>query len=568
MPADVVGRSFLVLTDTLPSRLDAVHTTRDSFRQVIAVLLRTEVPRLSIQPSLPNLGDYEMLGWQCRGVVAATEQFDRTPIPPGRTRPVRHICFIDQRPLLRGVRWVFAEHGRLGLDSICGPLEPWVPGGCRLNLLGDTREHSWDRSWVHVWPGQVLLVHLLPDEQASEADSGAPGPPHDRDTSPGWDEHSGPSSGDEHMPPGGGGPSDTQPAYHTPEPVRRGSPYGSPGGSLLRRFLYWHGRLPWVLIGCTILCRLPGVHPMHLPPTIHTNCHPCPGGQRGLVTLAPAEGDTSAFVASWIRADHLCPSHTRPVATPCRAATPNIEVSMRWHLEVLDTLLDESALESDRWAFLAATLLDALEEHFRDGSATLGMTTTTAVPVHSGAPQFGGQVLSLQACLPTERCFDLSQVNFDIGLTLDDVLPYLTPGRWPLWRAFPLGLSLHPAAEIFRHLASLSEACLSCRQEGWEAIEVYTDGSFDGMLSSWAFFVLGWRRGQIFVIGWQAGQVVTDPASKLFVGANTHDALRGEASALFWALSWLLQGPKLVPILIRSDCSVALRQANGGYGGR
>ena len=115
LPADVVGRSFLVLTDTLPSRLDAVHTTRDSFRQDIAVLLRTEVPRLSIQPSLPNLGDYEMLGWQCRGVVAATEQLDRTPIPPGRTRPVRHICFIDQRPLLRGVRWIFAEHGRLGL---------------------------------------------------------------------------------------------------------------------------------------------------------------------------------------------------------------------------------------------------------------------------------------------------------------------------------------------------------------------------------------------------------------------------------------------------------------------
>ena len=72
LPADVVGRSFLVLTDTLPSRLDAVHTTRDSFRQDIAVLLRTEVPRLSIQPSLPNLGDYEMLGWQCHGVVAAT----------------------------------------------------------------------------------------------------------------------------------------------------------------------------------------------------------------------------------------------------------------------------------------------------------------------------------------------------------------------------------------------------------------------------------------------------------------------------------------------------------------
>ena len=53
---------------------------------------------------------------------------------------------------------------------------------------------------------------------------------------------------------------------------------------------------------------------------------------------------------------------------------------MCWHLEVLGTLLDESALESDRWAFLAATLLEALEEH-----VALGVTPHTAGPFRHSA---------------------------------------------------------------------------------------------------------------------------------------------------------------------------------------
>ena len=55
----------------------------------------------------------------------------------------------------------------------------------------------------------------------------------------------------------------------------------------------------------------------------------------------------------------------RQVTTPCRAACPPIDAGFRWHLEVLDTLLDESASMSQEWAFLAATLLDTLVEHFQ-----------------------------------------------------------------------------------------------------------------------------------------------------------------------------------------------------------
>ena len=42
---------------------------------------------------------------------------------------------------------------------------------------------------------------------------------------------------------------------------------------------------------------------------------------------------------------------------------PAFDDDVRWQYEVLDTLLDECVSASDDWAFLAATLLDTLQEH-------------------------------------------------------------------------------------------------------------------------------------------------------------------------------------------------------------
>ena len=64
LPDTAGNRSFLVLTDTLPARLDARLTTRDSFRRDIVTLLRADNDRLSVRPSLPSLTDYEFLGHQ------------------------------------------------------------------------------------------------------------------------------------------------------------------------------------------------------------------------------------------------------------------------------------------------------------------------------------------------------------------------------------------------------------------------------------------------------------------------------------------------------------------------
>ena len=153
VPDEVVGRSFMLLTDAMPVRMDASHTTRDSFRQDVATTLRADLAALAIQPSLPNIGDFEALGRQCRSVLVATERLPTIPVPPGLPRVPRHICFVDQRPLLRGIRWVFAERGRLSLAELLRPLEPFIPDGHTINVLGGSREHGWDGTWLEIWPG-------------------------------------------------------------------------------------------------------------------------------------------------------------------------------------------------------------------------------------------------------------------------------------------------------------------------------------------------------------------------------------------------------------------------------
>ena len=227
-----------------------------------------------------------------------------------------------------------------------------------------------------------------------------------------------------------------------------------------------------------------------------------------------------------------------PVPTPCRTPAPVLEDDVRWHLAVLDTLLDECVAESDTWAFLAATLLETVQEHLLDLARGAQSVGDRAGSEH----HIGGPTLNLDTHLSSTRHFDVSGVNLRLGCSLDDVLPHFRPNQWPLSRCFPDDMQLHPAAEVLRHLSKWQAHCGS--PPVWEGLEVFTDGSFDGTSSSWAFLVLGWAGGHVFVVGWDAGCVVTAPEAPLFIGATTHSAVKGELSALFWALVWLAQGPK------------------------
>ncbi|CAE7891072.1 unnamed protein product [Symbiodinium necroappetens] len=123
-------------------------------------------------------------------------------------------------------------------------------------------------------------------------------------------------------------------------------------------------------------------------------------------------------------------------------------------------------------------------------------------------------------------------VTLNIGKTFDDVAPFLG-GVWSLPRALPPGLHLHPATA--RALAIGYQS----RQEIRDSIEIYTDGSFNGKLSAWAFAVVAVAPSGRTLQGWCRGAVALqgDPA---YIGADTHSALEAERSALFWAVAWAL----------------------------
>ena len=235
---------------------------------------------------------------------------------------------------------------------------------------------------------------------------------------------------------------------------------------------------------------------------------------------------------------------SRSSAQTCLHYTPNVGI-----------LLPPAQLpipvrtQSQSTALRRQSGLGALCWNSRSDEPTLSPFTWPALLLHFGTHAHTSpsesRVLRLYDHLSVGQHFDMSTVNFQLGLSLDDVLPYFRPVQWSLTRTIPQGLSLHPSAEILRHLAKFPLPVLHTPDhQPWEAIEVFTDGSFDGCRSSWAFLVIGWRRGACHVIGWCAGPVVTDSTAVLHIGAESHDAFRGELSALFWALAWLAQGAR------------------------
>ncbi|OLP98061.1 hypothetical protein AK812_SmicGene19515 [Symbiodinium microadriaticum] len=168
LPRVSFGRRFWVLTDAWSILFDADNCTRDSFRPLLFQALRSSGEAVSIQPVLPGIDDYIHLGCPCEKVTVATEQLPKIPIPPGKPRPRQVICILDQRPILRGLTWKIATEGRLLLASLVDELSPFVPALHHVSIVGGSLEHTANGDFVHVWPGQVLLVHFLPDAPARD----------------------------------------------------------------------------------------------------------------------------------------------------------------------------------------------------------------------------------------------------------------------------------------------------------------------------------------------------------------------------------------------------------------
>ena len=308
----------------------------------------------------------------------------------------------------------------------------------------------------------------------------------------------------------------------------------------------------WVALCVVILCHQVAAAPLAAGRVANSHS--------ALSTAAPL----SVALCAGVQTIHRVPacdeaSVRRPLPTPARALRlPDVDHvlgpdrCLASDIGALNTLLECSLAEPDSPAmFLAATLLEALFEHF--GSSWPLCTEQASPPA---AP-----VIHLSEFVPTCCVHDVTCVNMKSAIAADRAAKVLS-SFWELPSTLPVGIQWHPRTS----LALASHVPFpQVSSQPISRIDVFTDGSFDGAVSSWAFAAVASVQSGVFLLAWARGRVALhDTAGS--IGATEHSAVNGERSALFWSLAWLLGVHTGIQRVVHSDCLVAGGQTNGLYG--
>ena len=174
------------------------------------------------------------------------------------------------------------------------------------------------------------------------------------------------------------------------------------------------------------------------------------------------------------------------------------------------------------------------------------------------------------AALPIEldRCIPTSETQLESEITAKKLETYLDFdfGSEQLDHDFDKLRSLAP--EFAKRLQEL----YWCLMEDWyspniSSIEVYTDGSFDGKYSSWAFAIVFYEHNDLGVLGFQYGMVDLTVTSNSCLGEARRSAHTGELFALVHATWWLIRFTRVAgwtgDINFWWDATTAGRKASG-----
>ena len=148
----------------------------------------------------------------------------------------------------------------------------------------------------------------------------------------------------------------------------------------------------------------------------------------------------------------------------------------------LSTVLYDSC-GSLRAAFLECVLGFLISDCKADG--TVGVSTCNAMA--DVTVNRSPQVISLRKALPPVA-YDLTKQSFPVGRHLGDVFSLLAESPFDLCDRLPAGLDLHQCSR--QALAEVVSP--GGNDDGGDVaeVEVFTDGCFDGRVSSWALVLL------------------------------------------------------------------------------
>ena len=603
-PGQWPGGTWLI-TDTDDRHAFVALPSGRTSLQVVAEALSLDPATLFTCPACPPILDHARRGRFSDNVVIAV-------VPEDHPRPEDVLYVLDLRPVLLPIRVMRAPEGRIDISFLHGILSAHCPSGYCITIEGGTCSPGAANHYRHVEFGDVIRVTFRarrPPEAASGSQESASEVQEAQDIYQGGDvQNTIESSSSASRDAGTGGSHRTR---LTEQPLTRALSarllqlnmvwaHTLPKDSMLRYLCRHHealarAALVWIchlhglvftisqlgigfifVIACSFRVGLSiatSVSPRHSAWVlflIYTMQHAAAGMQ-----LPPGMGNDACALhtgcdtslAARIRAAPrpLCP--TSKDSTAQATTTPSVawtsSVSRRLQPETdpshagdeFVTLLEQSVrAPGSRAMFLAATLVEALCEHF--------MPEMT--PEHTGgdlACNSGKLQLSLASHLTTARTFDLTSVQVHVGCTADhiatlfrDGVRYLAP-----FPDFPAGYANTWARER-------PPACLDRSPHDAQTIEIYTDGSFDGTSSSWAFHASAdWGEG-FRTLGWIGDQVELNTESPLYLGAGLHGALQGELSALFWCLVWIFPISPEVSVTVYSDCLSAIGVAEGKAG--
>ena len=568
-------------------------------RQEIAESLGIRHRDLQLSPAFGGVSDFADLGVLLRNVVVARSLVPRD----GGSFRSGLVCILDLRPILLGFDWVLCPDGIFLPDRLIARFAGRCPPGCCIGRIVSGSGFSPLQDPFLIQDGDVITLAFRGTHiETAEVGSGPPDAP---PRTSGWggedDEPWRPTSG---WPAFSGSDTAPTPGSTATEHWGTGGTYSSHTsgtGAKLEGIpvssVMWSNCILWRRLLDDNSYLTPGIP--GLPLTWHTWVRRlgdhvflaavflCIGLGRIVLSVAcdifrlPRHFWLFCFIAlacqgacavqasgveypseSPAEADRVCvrvSSHcdrsreaaVRPVPTPCRNLRTAEHTSTQKYtdhggadlecLHPLQTLLEQSEeVISGHVFFLASTLVETLLEHFE--------------PPRSDPPF----PIFLEDHLPRWVQYDLSRVTLGIGKTFDDVAQFLQ-GCWPLPHALPDGLRLHQAT--VRALATDNCPAVS------DSIrtEIYTDGSFNGRISAWAFAVVDLTPSHRTLKGWCRGTVASqgEPA---YIGAQGHSALEAERTALFWALTWALAHAD-GRTRVWTDSLAVVGQTSGKWGG-
>ncbi|CAE7573770.1 unnamed protein product [Symbiodinium sp. CCMP2592] len=471
------------LVDGNSSCLFTLHPARAPFyRADIGNLLDISPTRLTLAPADPRPGDVWHSGFPCRTAIAAY----RTAAEPS--------CpfLLDCRSFMRGWQCHAVAAGILGVT--------WVEANLGLPARGYAYHYAPAPSSARVWhlrPGQVIQIYLLPlrgsdvslhPTQATVPVSGplvdGAGDAHPSNVSAHvLSANSNDQDDGQRRSSDNGGNDDSVPSAAAP----------AASGSLLLTAVHgiqpadgppsrnahklrggWAQSSAWLFASLVSILSTPGTAMLTSSEAEQVPRLPAPSSAGD--TFMREVGSSACALCPVSVAHNANPVQVNPIRllpTPCRASAGRPAVSGAYDFL---TLLDESARASDHWAFLAATLLDTLTEHFCHVSldkAQTGLVTTPKPTLQLDVliPEMHAPNVSPGPC--ATEYFDLDARNCRIPCSLS-MFQDLT-------RAFPFTCLAGAPATLHkpeRFSDWVAAGCVGRAPAPDEIVTVTTDGSY------------------------------------------------------------------------------------------